>query len=59
MQRTLAALGPKGRKVPDLRIAAAAEREDLVLLHYDRDFDLIAEATGQQTGWIVERGSID
>ncbi|MGH3433121.1 MAG: hypothetical protein ACRDQB_09825 [Thermocrispum sp.] len=45
--------------MPDLRIAAAAEREDLVLLHYDRDFDLIAEATGQQTGWIVERGSID
>lgn len=59
VQRTLAALGLKGRKVPDLLIAAAAERADLVLLHYDHDFDLIAEATGQQTEWVVERGSID
>ncbi|MGH3519324.1 MAG: PIN domain-containing protein [Haloechinothrix sp.] len=59
VQRTLAALGLKDRKVPDLLIAAAAEREDLILLHYDRDFDLIAEATGQPTQWIVERGRID
>lgn len=58
VQRTLAALGLKGRKVPDLLIAAAAERERLILLHYDHDFDLIADATGQPTEWIVARGSI-
>ncbi len=58
VQRTLAALGMKGRKVPDLLIAAAAEREDLTVLHYDNDFDLIAEATGQSTQWVVDKGSI-
>lgn len=33
--------------VPDLFIAAAAEHEQLVVLHLDKDFDLIAEVTGQ------------
>jgi predicted nucleic acid-binding protein len=35
--------------VPDLLIAAIAERAGLVVLHQDRDFDLIAEITGQLT----------
>ncbi|WP_236791183.1 PIN domain nuclease [Amycolatopsis sp. GM8] len=59
VQRALAGLGFKGRKVPDLLIAAVAERAELTVLHYDRDFDLIAEATGQPARWVVERGSID
>jgi hypothetical protein len=29
------------------------------VLHYDTDFDLSAEVTGQRTAWIVARGSID
>jgi predicted nucleic acid-binding protein len=33
--------------VPDLLIAATAERLGLVLLHVDKDFELIAEITGQ------------
>lgn len=33
--------------VPDLLIAAIAERSGLTLLHYDKDFDLIADITGQ------------
>ena len=33
--------------VPDLIIAAAAELAGLTLLHLDKDFDLIAEITGQ------------
>jgi predicted nucleic acid-binding protein len=33
--------------VPDLLIAAIAERSGLTLLHHDKDFDLIAEVTGQ------------
>ena len=33
--------------VPDLLIAAVAERSGLTVLHHDKDFELIAEATGQ------------
>ena len=35
--------------VPDLLIAAAAEVFGLVVLHDDKDFELIAEVTGQPT----------
>ncbi|MGL5810773.1 MAG: PIN domain nuclease [Nocardioides sp.] len=44
--------------VPDLLIAATAELEGLAVLHYDADFDLIAEITGQECEWIVPRGSL-
>jgi predicted nucleic acid-binding protein len=44
--------------VPDLLIAATAEIEGLTVLHYDADFDLIAEITGQACEWIVPKGSI-
>ena len=44
--------------VPDLLIAATAEIEGLTVLHYDADFDLIAEITGQSMEWVVPRGSI-
>jgi predicted nucleic acid-binding protein len=33
--------------VHDLLIAAAAELSDLVVLHLDKDFELIANVTGQ------------
>lgn len=33
--------------VPDLLVAAIAERASLAILHQDKDFDLIAEITGQ------------
>jgi predicted nucleic acid-binding protein len=42
---------------PDLLIAAVAEREHVTLLHYDSDYDLIAEVTGQQMQWVVPRGT--
>jgi predicted nucleic acid-binding protein len=58
-QRALAALGLKGRKVPGLIIAAVALRMELTVLHYDRDFELIEQVTGQPTRWAVERGTID
>lgn len=35
--------------VPDLLIVAIAQRAGLVVLHQDKDFDLIAEITGQPT----------
>jgi len=59
VQRLLASRSQRGRKVPDLLIAAAAERDRLTLLHYDSDFDLIAKATGQQCQWVVPAGTID
>ena len=59
VQRMLAAGGLKGREVPDLIIAAAAELADLTVLHYDHDFELIASVTRQPHEWIVPRGSID
>jgi len=40
-------------------LAAAAEVEQLSVLHYDADFELIATITGQPTEWVVPRGSID
>ncbi len=59
VQRLLASRSQRGRKVPDLLIAAAAEQAGLTLLHYDSDFDLIARVTGQGCEWIVPAGSID
>jgi predicted nucleic acid-binding protein len=35
--------------VPDLLVAAIADRAGLVILHQDKDFDLIAQVTGQPT----------
>jgi len=58
VQRLLADRGLKGRKVPDLLIAAAAEASGRTVLHYDADFDHIATVTGQATEWVVPRGSI-
>jgi predicted nucleic acid-binding protein len=49
----------RGANVPDLVVAAAAERAGLTVLHYDSDFELIASVTGQSTEWVVPRGSVD
>ena len=59
VQRLLASRGLRGRKVPDLLIAAAAEESGLAVLHYDADFDLIARVTGQRCEWVVPSGTID
>jgi hypothetical protein len=59
VQRMLAGKHQRGRKVPDLLIAAAAEAAGLVVLHYDADFDRIAAVTGQTVEWILPAGSID
>jgi len=44
--------------IPDLLIAAAAELAELPLLHYDHDFELIAEVTGQPMRAIAPLGSL-
>jgi len=57
----LAALGgahQRSVKHADLLIAAAAEAAGLTVLHYDEDFDRIAEITGQPTRWLADRGAL-
>ena len=57
----LAARGPLHHRqvtIPDTLIAAAAEEAGLPVLHYDRDFELIAEVTGQPVRAIAPLGSL-
>lgn len=44
--------------LPDLLIAAVAERERVMVLHYDGDYELIAKVTGQPARWVVPRGTV-
>ncbi len=39
--------------LPDLLIAAVAERHGVTVLHCDEDFDRIAAVTGQPTAWVT------
>lgn len=60
LQRDLVLRGQhRGVSVPDLVLAAIADIEELTLLHYDGDFELISDVTGQPAEWVVPRGSID
>jgi predicted nucleic acid-binding protein len=59
VQRLLAAKHQRGRKLPDFLVAAAAEMNDLAVLHYDADFDRISAVTGQPVEWVVRAGSMD
>jgi predicted nucleic acid-binding protein len=43
--------------IPDLMLAAIAHAHSAVVLHYDSDYERIAEVTGQPHEWIVPRGS--
>lgn len=60
--RVSAALAESGRHraagIADLTIAAVAERHRVTVLHYDADYDLIAEVTGQPVEWVVPKGSV-
>ncbi len=59
VQRMVAAKHQRGRKIPDLLVAAAAEANGLIVLHYDADFDRISAVTGQRCEWVVPAGSVD
>jgi predicted nucleic acid-binding protein len=60
VQRRMAARGHhRAAGVIDLLTAAVAEYYGAVILHYDADFEHIAEATGQPHRWIVPRGSVN
>jgi len=58
----MALLAGSGRhravSLPDLLIAAVAERFNLIVLHYDADYDVIASVTGQKVEWVAPKGSL-
>lgn len=59
LQRRLAEIGKHRRPIPDLIIAAAALlAPDVTVLHYDADFDIIAEVCELRHEWIVPQGSL-
>jgi predicted nucleic acid-binding protein len=45
--------------VPDLVVASAAATAGLGVLHYDADFDTLAEVLPFESRWIAPRGSLD
>jgi predicted nucleic acid-binding protein len=56
VQRTLSKQtggGQRAVKIPDLVIAASAERAGLELVHFDADYDRISAITGQKTTWVA------
>lgn len=60
---TQAALAARSRhralSLVDALVAAVAEARSLTVLHYDADFELVAEVTGQAHHWVVPRGTAD
>jgi predicted nucleic acid-binding protein len=57
-QRELAEAGHHRLPPTDLVIAACADRAHAGVLHYDRDYDLIAQHTGLsfESVWVAEAG---
>lgn len=49
----------RGAALPDLLIAATAERHGVTILHYDHEYELIASITGQAVEWVIARGTAD
>jgi predicted nucleic acid-binding protein len=48
----------RSAKHPDLLIASAAEAAGIPVLHYDEDYERIAEVTGQSHRWLAPKGSL-
>ena len=59
-QRELAEVGHHRLAPADVLIAACAHRAEAGVLHYDRDYDLIAEHTGLlfESEWLAAQGSL-
>lgn len=59
-QRTLAQQGRhRAVGMADLLIATLAADHDLLLIHYDADFDIAAEVLPIQHHWVADRGAVD
>ena len=59
IQRTLASKSMhRVLKIPDSIIAVVAIRQRLTVLHYDSDFDHIAQCSTLSAEWVVPKGSV-
>jgi predicted nucleic acid-binding protein len=58
LQHGLARRGQHRLPIPDLIISAAAKLANLVVLHYDSDFERIAAVGGAAQEWVVPKGSV-
>ncbi len=58
LQHALARRGQHRVPIPDLIISAAAQRANLVVLHYDADFERLADIGGARHEWVVPPGSV-
>jgi hypothetical protein len=56
-RRTCSA-GECGKTPSRTLIAAVAEREYVTVVHYDVDYELIAQVTRQPVQWVVPRGTV-
>jgi predicted nucleic acid-binding protein len=57
VQGALARRGQHRMPVIDVFVAATAAEHGLTVLHYDRDFERLSEATGGKHEWVVPAGS--
>jgi predicted nucleic acid-binding protein len=58
LQHGLARLGQHRVPIPDLIISAAAKLSGLTVLHYDADFERIADVGGAAQEWVVPKASV-
>jgi hypothetical protein len=62
-QRSMAAVAPQFHRRPfaDYLVAATAHQRGLGVLHYDRDYDLLAEYAGLrfESRWVAAPGSLE
>jgi predicted nucleic acid-binding protein len=60
LQRLLVDRGQyRSLSLVDALVAAVAETRKLSVLHYDADFELVANVTGQPHQWVVAPGTAD
>ena len=57
VQHRLALRGQHRTSIPDVIVAATAAEHGLTVLHYDSDYERLAEVTGIDHEWVVERGT--
>ena len=59
VQRLLAERSQRGRKYLTFSLPPQLRSFGIPVLHYDGDFDLIADVTGQSAEWVVPAGDAD
>lgn len=57
LQQRLVSRGWHRTPIPDVIIAATAAEHSLVVLHYDDDYERLAEVAGFAHEWVIDRGT--